>query len=117
MRKVCKYVVNLRVEGMKAPLRHVKGITPGMHGAPEKVRLSFHTSESSQGSVQNMVLQDTVELRRSPDPCRAQPVDQPCLKIPALPAGSLQSTQRISWAASGPAQGWVCSPIDVFQPF
>ena len=42
MTKVCKFATNLGVEGMKAPLSHVKGITPGTHGAPEQVRLPFH---------------------------------------------------------------------------
>ncbi len=59
-------MANLGVEGMKALLRHVEGITPGTHGAPEQLRLLFHTSESGQGSMHDMILQDTVELCWSP---------------------------------------------------
>ena len=68
MSKVFKCVTNLGVKGMKAPLqvsRHVQGITSGMPDARGKLQLSFNTSKGGQGSVHNMVLQDTVELRGS----------------------------------------------------
>ena len=57
---------NLRVLGMKVPLRHVKGIASGTHGASEKFRFPFHTSKCCQGTVDNMCLQDMVQLSGCP---------------------------------------------------
>ncbi len=43
---IAKCLANLWIEGMKAPLRHIKWITSGKHGTPEQLRLPFH-SEST----------------------------------------------------------------------
>ncbi len=44
--RYCKCLANLWIEGMKAPLRHIKWITSGKHCTPEQLRLPFH-SEST----------------------------------------------------------------------
>jgi len=102
---------------MKAPLSHVKGIlpgiTPGTHGAPEKLRLPFHTSESGQGSMHNMLLQDMVELSRSPACARLSPFVSLVRKTQLL----LQFLANpLSQLCGQPAQDWVCCPVDVFKP-
>ncbi len=60
------WMTDLRIDGMKAPLWHIKGITSGTHGAPEKLWLPFHAPKGCQGTDHCMGLQDIVQLRRSP---------------------------------------------------
>ncbi len=43
---IAKCLANLWIEGMKAPLRHIKWITSGTHCTPGQLRLPFH-SEST----------------------------------------------------------------------
>ncbi len=43
---IAKCLANLWIEGMKAPLRHIKWITSGTHCTPEQLRFPFH-SEST----------------------------------------------------------------------
>ena len=107
-------MANLGVEGMKALLRHVEGITPGTHCAPEQLRLPFHTSESGQGSMHDMILQDTVELCWSPS-C---PWPSTFISLVGKAQLLLQVLSNpFSQLCGQPAQDWVCSPVDVFQPF
>ncbi len=40
---IAKCLANRWIEGMKAPLRHIKWITSGTHCTPEQLRLPFHT--------------------------------------------------------------------------
>ncbi len=63
---IAKCLANLWIEGMKAPLRHIKWITSGTHCTPEQLRLPFHTPQGCQGSVHYMCLQDMIELCWSP---------------------------------------------------
>ena len=60
------WMTNFWIEGMKALLGHIKGITSGTHSAPEKIWLPFHASKGCQGTVHYMSLQDIVQLCRSP---------------------------------------------------
>ena len=76
---IAKWLAHLWIEGMKAPLRHIKWITSGTHGAPEQFRLPFHTPKGCQGSVHYMCLKDMIELCWSPEPgsdssCRFSPI-------------------------------------------
>jgi hypothetical protein len=63
-------MTNLWIEGMKAPLRHIKGITSGTHSAPEKIWLPFHASKGCQGTIHYMSLQDIVQLGQPDAGCR-----------------------------------------------
>ena len=56
----------LRIEAMKTFLRHVKRITAGMHSPFEQLGLPLHTAEGYPFTRLNMLMQDTVELGRSP---------------------------------------------------
>ena len=56
----------LRIEAMKTFLRHVKRIAAGTHRPSEQLELPLHTAKGCQFTRHNMLMQDTVELGRSP---------------------------------------------------
>ncbi len=51
---------------MKTLLLHVKRITAGTHHPSDQLGLPLHTAKGCQFTSHNMVMQDTVELGRSP---------------------------------------------------
>ena len=52
----------------------IKWITSGTHGAPAQIRLPFHTSKGSQGTINNMSLQYMIQLCRGPTSARLCPL-------------------------------------------
>ena len=56
----------LGIETMKTSLWHVKRITAGTHHPSEHLRLPLHTAKGCQFSAHYMIMQDTVQLCRSP---------------------------------------------------
>ena len=106
-------LTNLWVQGMKAPLRHIKGIASGSHCASEKIRLPFHTPKCGQGTIDNMILQDTVQLRWGPARSWLSPlisfVGKPQLVLQVLS----DPFSQLGWQ---PAQHGVSSPVNILQP-
>jgi hypothetical protein len=98
---------------MKAPFRHIKGIASGSHGASEKIRLPFHTAKCGQGTVDNMILQDTVQLCWGPARSWLSPpisfVGKPQLVLHVLS----NPFSKLGWK---PAQDRVSSPVNILQP-
>jgi hypothetical protein len=87
-----KCLVNLRIEGMKAPLKHIKWITFGAHCTPALLGILFHAPKGCQGSVHDMCLQDMIPLCWSPTGTGFRPpisfVGKPQLILQGLPIHS-----------------------------
>jgi hypothetical protein len=56
----------LWIEAMELPFWHFEGVKSGMHHAPEQLRLSLKTAKCCQGTINNMLLQNMVELGCGP---------------------------------------------------
>ncbi len=108
-------MTNLWIEGMKALLRHIKGITSGTHSAPEKIWLPFRASKGCQGTIHYMSLQDhdIVQLHRSPTWTGCSSlicfVGKNQLILQVLPNPLCQLCGQ-------PAQGRVGRPVHILQP-
>ena len=106
-------LTNLWVQGMTVPLRHIKGIASGSHCASEKIRLPLHTAKCGQGTVDNMILQDTVQLRWGPARSWLSPlisfVGKPQLVLQVLS----NPFSQLGWQ---PAQDRVSLPLNILQP-
>jgi hypothetical protein len=106
-------LTNLWVQGMKAPLRYIKGIASGSHCALEKIRLPFHIAKCGQDTVDNMILQDTVQLRWSPARSWLRPlisfVGKPQLVLHVLS----NSFSQLGWQL---AQDRVSLPVNILHP-
>ncbi len=100
---------------MKAPFRHVKGIASGSNCLLEKLRLKIHTAKRGQGTIDNMILQDTVQLCWGPARSRLNPLSlvsfvrkpQHVLHVLSNPLG------QFGWK---PAQDRVSLPVNILQP-
>ena len=107
------WMTDLWIDRMQAPLRHIKGITSGMHSAPGKLWLPFHAPKGCQSTVHYMGLQDIVQLRWSPTCTWSSPpiwfVSKAQLILHVLPNPLCQFCGK-------PAQGRVGRPIHVLQP-
>ncbi len=106
-------MADLRIEGMKEPLRHIKWITPGTHCTPEQLGLPFHTPKGCQRSVNDMCLQDMIQLCWSPTGTGFRLpigfVGKPQLILQVFP-------NPLSQLCGQPAQSRVSRQVYVLQP-
>jgi len=95
---------------MKTSLWHVKRITAGTHHPSEHFGLPLHTAKGCQFSSHNMIMQDTVQLRRSPASAQLRPlislIWKTQLVLHVLP-------NPLRQLCGQPAQDWVCAPVNI----
>jgi hypothetical protein len=78
----------LWIEAMEAPFWHFEGVASGKHHAPEHLRLPLNTAKCCQGTINDMLLQNMVELGCGPrsacasSPCPMQDI---ILLVPPYP--------------------------------
>ena len=98
---------------MKTSLWHVKRITAGTHHPSEHIGLPLYTAKGCQFSTHYMIMQDTVQLCRSPASAQLRPlislIWKTQLVLHVLPNPLCQLCGQ-------PAQDRVCAPVNILQP-
>ena len=110
MYSVCTIPLNSFV---KAVLWHIKWITSGTHDAPAQIRLPFHTSKCSQGTIYNMTLQNEIQLSRGPTTSRLCPLISFVGKSQLILQVLTNPLSQFGWQ---PTQHRMRSPVYVLQP-
>ena len=108
----CMYLY-LWIHFMKSVFWHIKWITSGTHGAPAQIRLPFHTSKGSQGTINNMSLQYMIQLCRGPTSARLCPLISFVRKSQRILQVLTNPLSQFGWQ---PTQDRMSSPVYVFQP-
>ena len=108
------YILIPGIEAMKMSLWHVERVTSGMHCSSEQLRLPLHTAKGCQFTCHNMVMQDVVQLGRSPASAWLLSlisfIWKTRLLLHVLP-------NPLSQLCRQPAQGRVDCPVNILQPF
>ena len=107
------YVQYLWIHSMKAVFWHIEWITSGTHDAPAQIRLPFHTPKGTQGTINNMSLQDMIQLCRGPTTSRLCPLISFIWKSQLILQVLTYPLCQLGWQ---PTQDRMSCPVYVIQP-
>lgn len=103
----------LWVKSVKSMFWQIKWITSGTHDAPAQVWLPIHTSKGTQGTINNMRLQDMIQLSGGPTRTRLGPLISFVGKSQLILQVLTNPLSQLGWQ---PTQDRMCSPVYVLQP-
>ena len=105
-------LAHLWIKAMKTFCWHIKRMTACTHHPSEKLGLPLHTAKGCQFTSDHVVLQDSVELGRSPSSAWLRSlisfIWKSQLLLHVLP-------NPLSQLCRQPAQGRVCCPVNILQ--
>ena len=107
------YVHYLWIHSMKSVFWHIKWITSGTHDSPAQIRLPFHTPKGTQGTINNMSLQDMIQLCRGPTTSRLCPLISFIWKSQLILQVLTNPLCQLGWQ---PPQDRMSCPVYVIQP-